>query len=151
AQRLLPDAPVLLEALAALGERPSAEQGTPPAPATPDMEALARTLHGAKLELRPPEGAPEPTEPGPLAPSGPAPEASLQSGTGEASTAPNAGSEGARLVSATLAEIYVQQGQYAEAIRAYRALIERQPDERERYEKRIGEIEGISRRAPRPE
>ncbi len=137
ARRLLPDAPVLLGALAALGGgrgQGAAAQPEGPAGTASDVDALARTLHGAKLVIPPPEGGTEQTE-GEAAQTGGEP-------------APASG-EGTRLVSATLAEIYVQQGQYTEAIRAYQTLIERQPDEREKYEKRIGEIEAMNRKAPR--
>jgi cytochrome c-type biogenesis protein CcmH/NrfG len=46
----------------------------------------------------------------------------------------------------TLAEIYVQQGQFQEAIHAYRALIERHPEEEEKYTRRIAEIEELLRK-----
>ncbi|MGA9115360.1 MAG: tetratricopeptide repeat protein [Bacteroidota bacterium] len=46
-----------------------------------------------------------------------------------------------RIVTATLAEIYASQGQYAEAVRAYRRLLEEHPGDADRFEKRIAELE----------
>jgi tetratricopeptide (TPR) repeat protein len=54
--------------------------------------------------------------------------------------------EGAgRLVTATLAEIYASQGEYGEAIDAYRKLAEQRPGSAERYEKRLRELEDLLR------
>ena len=64
-----------------------------------------------------------------------------QPGTGDDEDA-----DSSRMVSRTLAEIYVQQEQYGEAIRAYRALIEENPDEEEVFSKRIEEIEELIRK-----
>jgi tetratricopeptide (TPR) repeat protein len=49
-----------------------------------------------------------------------------------------------RIVTVTLAEIYAHQGEYAEAARAYRRLIEQRPDETERFEKRALELEELA-------
>jgi tetratricopeptide (TPR) repeat protein len=46
-----------------------------------------------------------------------------------------------RIVTVTLAEIFAGQGEYGEAIRAYHLLIERRPEEAERFQKRIHELE----------
>jgi tetratricopeptide (TPR) repeat protein len=50
-----------------------------------------------------------------------------------------------RIVTATLAEIYANQGQYREAIKAYRTLCEQRPDEAHRYEKRLADLEELAR------
>lgn len=49
-----------------------------------------------------------------------------------------------RIVTETLAEIYASQGEYREAISAYRVLLERRPDESERFRKRIEELEVLA-------
>lgn len=56
------------------------------------------------------------------------------------------GAAGTRsIVTATLAEIYVNQGEYKEAIEAYRTLMGQRPGESERFEKRIAELEELRR------
>lgn len=60
----------------------------------------------------------------------------------EESTEPGAAP---RIVTATLAEIYASQGEYREAIAAYRKLLEQHPSEVERFEKRITQLEEMSR------
>lgn len=47
----------------------------------------------------------------------------------------------AKIITVTLAEIYVSQGQIAEAIKAYRKLMELRPDDAARFTERIGELE----------
>lgn len=47
------------------------------------------------------------------------------------------------IVTVTLAEIYAAQGQFVEAIGAYRKLLERRPEEAERFRKRIRELEDL--------
>jgi len=49
-------------------------------------------------------------------------------------------------VTPTLAEIYVKQGWYDDAIKAYRALSKSKPAEREKYEQRIAEIEEMKKK-----
>jgi hypothetical protein len=46
-------------------------------------------------------------------------------------------------VTPTLAEIYAKQGWYDDAIKAYKALAHNKPGERERFEKRIEELEKL--------
>ena len=48
-------------------------------------------------------------------------------------------------VTPTLAEIYVKQGWFDDAIKAYRALAANKPAEREKFEQRIAEIEGMKK------
>jgi tetratricopeptide (TPR) repeat protein len=48
-------------------------------------------------------------------------------------------------VTPTLAEIYVKQGWYDDAIKAYKTLAANKPEEREKYELRITEIEEMKR------
>ena len=50
-----------------------------------------------------------------------------------------------RLVTATLAEIYASQGEYDEAIEAYRTLVAQRPGSAERYQKRLAELEDLKR------
>ncbi len=50
-----------------------------------------------------------------------------------------------KIVTATLAEIYANQGEYTEAIAAYRVLREQQPSEIERFDKRITELQEMAR------
>jgi tetratricopeptide (TPR) repeat protein len=50
-----------------------------------------------------------------------------------------------KIVTATLAEIYANQGEYKEAIEAYKKLAERRPKEAERYERRIAQLEDLAR------
>ena len=50
-----------------------------------------------------------------------------------------------KIVTATLAEIYASQGEFGEAIQAYRRLVEERPVESERYTKRIAELEDLAR------
>lgn len=48
---------------------------------------------------------------------------------------------GSEIVTATLAEIYASQGAYREAIRMYSLLTRRRPEEKERFDQRIQELE----------
>jgi tetratricopeptide (TPR) repeat protein len=50
-----------------------------------------------------------------------------------------------RFVTATLAEIYASQGEYDEAIEAYRTLAAQRPGSAERYQKRLEELEELKR------
>ena len=50
-----------------------------------------------------------------------------------------------KIVTATLAEIYATQGEYKEAIEAYKKLVSQRPIEAERYVKRITQLEELSR------
>ncbi len=52
-----------------------------------------------------------------------------------------------RFVTQTLAEIYASQGEYAEAIQAYRKLMEQRPEEAQRYSERMIELEAMARAA----
>lgn len=49
------------------------------------------------------------------------------------------------IVTPTLAEIYADQGAYQEAIRTYKLLVHRKPEERERFGQRIRQLEEIWR------
>ncbi|HEX7574298.1 MAG TPA: tetratricopeptide repeat protein [Bacteroidota bacterium] len=53
----------------------------------------------------------------------------------------------ARFVTATLAEIYASQGEYDEAIEAYRTLAAQRPGSAERYQKRLAELEEMKKNA----
>lgn len=50
-----------------------------------------------------------------------------------------------KIVTATLAEIYATQGEYKEAIEAYKKLIRQRPVEAERYAKRIAQLEELNK------
>jgi hypothetical protein len=52
---------------------------------------------------------------------------------------------GSGFATGTLAEIYVKQGWFDDAIKAYRALAMNKPAEREKFEQRIAEIEGMKK------
>lgn len=54
------------------------------------------------------------------------------------------------IVTPTLAEIYAAQGAYQEAIRTYKLLMYRKPQERERFEQRIRVLEEIWRSVTPP-
>jgi len=84
------------------------------------VEVLLRQLQGAKRIVPPGPEAQPGEEPAP------------------ASDAPTT-----RIVTATLAEIYANQGQYREAIKAYRTLCEQRPEEAHRYEKRLADLEEL--------
>jgi hypothetical protein len=53
---------------------------------------------------------------------------------------------GSGIVTPTLAEIYVKQGWYDDAIKAYRVLAANKPAEKEKYEQRIAEIEELKKK-----
>ena len=53
------------------------------------------------------------------------------------------GSRSLRFVTATMAEIYVGQGEYTEAIAAYQELIRQHPEQASAYEKRRDEIQQL--------
>ena len=50
-----------------------------------------------------------------------------------------------KIVTATLAEIYAAQGEYGEAIEAYKKLVSQRPIEADRYAKRIAQLEELSK------
>jgi hypothetical protein len=50
-------------------------------------------------------------------------------------------------VTPTLAEIYAKQGWYDDAIKAYKTLVATKPAEKDRFEKRINELEEMKRQA----
>jgi tetratricopeptide (TPR) repeat protein len=56
----------------------------------------------------------------------------------------NRGGSSSRIVTVTLAEIYAHQGEYSEAARAYRRLIDQRPEDAERFERRALELEELA-------
>jgi tetratricopeptide (TPR) repeat protein len=50
-----------------------------------------------------------------------------------------------RIVTVTLAEIYASQGEYLEALHAYRQLVEQRPEEADRFQHRLAELEELAR------
>jgi tetratricopeptide (TPR) repeat protein len=72
-----------------------------------------------------------------------APKTPFEQRTSEESNAPPVAPS--KIVTATLAEIYATQGEYGEAIEAYRKLVTQRPNEAERYAKRIAQLEEMSR------
>lgn len=58
---------------------------------------------------------------------------------------PPAEGTGNQIVTETLAEIYARQGEYREAIDAYRKLLQQRPDQSEKYGKRLEELEVLLR------
>ena len=55
-------------------------------------------------------------------------------------------SSGSGFVTPTLAEIYIKQGWFDDAIKAYRALVVNKPAEKEKFEQRIAEIEEMKKK-----
>jgi tetratricopeptide (TPR) repeat protein len=85
------------------------------------VERILRELEDAPKRIVPsPEGDAAPPPPPPPEPAG-------------------------RMVTATLAEIYASQGEYGEAIEAYRKLAEQRPGSAERYQRRLRELEDLRR------
>jgi tetratricopeptide (TPR) repeat protein len=117
---------------------------------TPELEAQAPPPTGATVSSAPaaesenvPSQNPDPDPYEGFAPPAvhhPAPESE---GDSEEEASHNDGV--LRPVSATLAEIYVQQGEFGEAVRAYRALAESEPGGYEKYGARLEELEEILR------
>jgi len=86
---------------------------------TTDVEALLRRLQEAKRPL-----VPDPGDHTPLV--------DISAPRGESS-----------IVTVTLAEIYAKQGEYREALEAYRKLTQQRPDEAGRHAVRIAELERL--------
>ena len=86
-----------------------------PAPAATELDSLAAQLeNAARITPQQPEPAAAPEESAPL---------------------------DSTIITPTLAEIYATQGEYGAAIQAYEILMLSKPDERERFEKRIKELQ----------
>jgi len=96
--------------------------GTPYPPAGQSMDEIIQKLESAPRHL-PVADTPAPVAEGPR----------------EVPASPS------RFVTATLAEIYASQGEYDEAIEAYRALAAQRPGSAERYQKRLEELEELKR------
>jgi hypothetical protein len=62
------------------------------------------------------------------------------------STTEGDASSNSGFVTPTLAEIYVKQGWFDDAIKAYRALVINKPAEKQKFEQRIVEIEGMKKK-----
>jgi tetratricopeptide (TPR) repeat protein len=58
---------------------------------------------------------------------------------------PSEGTAHNKIVTPTLAEIYASQGEYGEAIEAYRRLLRERPGESQRFQTRIGELEDLAK------
>jgi tetratricopeptide (TPR) repeat protein len=95
--------------------------GTPSAGGNQSMEQIIQQLEGAPRRI-PVQDAPPAAEGAHDIPASPA-----------------------RFVTATLAEIYASQGEYDEAIEAYRTLAAQRPGSAERYQKRLAELEELKR------
>lgn len=61
----------------------------------------------------------------------------------QSSAIPAGGVRSLKIVTATMAEILAGQGEYVEAINAYKELQKEHPDEEEKYLKRIGELQQL--------
>jgi len=105
--------PASIESLSTQAE--SSEQITPPEPEPTGLDSLATQLENAGRII------PEEAEPSP-------------------STEESAPLDSI-VITPTLAEIYASQGEYGAAIQAYEILIYSKPNERERFEKRISELQ----------
>jgi predicted TPR repeat methyltransferase len=55
-----------------------------------------------------------------------------------------------KIVTATLAEIYARQGEYGEAVKAYRMLIRQRPEDAGRFAERLAELERLLQGAHKP-
>ncbi len=107
------------------GSSPAPETPSEPAPSTPpnEIEELAQKLQGAK-KLTPVINL-----------------ADRSTVTASESDTP----AGTGFVTPTLAEIYAKQGWFDDAIKAYRTLAVNKPAEKEKFEKRILELEELKR------
>ncbi len=155
-ESLLPDAPVVKESLARLelsqtqsyeqsmvAEEPPVEPpppvATPPPPVAepgPASETAAppATDPGSSVEKL----AERLQSAGPIQPDPPA-AAEPESQEPSEATPPS-------IVSPTIAEIFMQQGEYGEALRTYRKIVSQHPDEYDKYATRMEEIEELIRK-----
>ena len=101
--------------------------GPPRAGTDQSMEQIIEQLESAPRRIPVQDAPPQPEEPR------------------EAPASP------ARFVTATLAEIYASQGEYDEAIEAYRTLAAQRPGSAGRYQKRLEELEELKRTQQGPE
>ena len=152
AEAVLPDAPVVKETLARLQlsqaqsyEQSMTQEEAPPAappPSTPpDPPPAVPTVN---------EAAPPPTDAsvetiaerlqtaGPIRPE-PAEVKEQPSPEAAEATPPS-------IVSPTVAEIFMQQGEYGEALRTYRKLVSQHPEDAQKYAARMEEIEELIRK-----
>ncbi len=143
-QAILPDAPVVKEALSRLElsqtqsyeqsmapEEPAPSPQPPPADGGTDAKPPA---HDATVEFL----AERLQTVEPIHPEPPAPAAREEQEPTE-STTPS-------IVSPTIAEIFMQQGEYGEALRTYRKVVSQHPEEYEKYAARMEEIEEMIRK-----
>ena len=95
--------------------------GAPSPAADPSVDQIIQQLEGApkRIQVQDVPPAPEPPREAPASP--------------------------ARFVTATLAEIYASQGEYDEAIEAYRTLAAQRPGSADRYQKRLAELEELKK------
>lgn len=107
-----------LPSVAAALERTSKGKLPASVPPVTDMEDLLRRLQEAKRVVPPPPGPSD----------APLVDMSIPRNEGP-------------IVTATLAEIYAQQGEYREALEAYKRLIQQRPDEAGRHAHRMAELE----------
>ncbi|HSQ75146.1 MAG TPA: tetratricopeptide repeat protein [Bacteroidota bacterium] len=141
--RLLPGLEQVAKALRRVGgaSRPSGK-----AQVTEDesgIEFMLRQLQSAKQQgslapVPPPEGDNESTE-ADVKPS--------DARTGQTSTVHR---EHFPILTATLAEIYTQQGEYREAAEAYRLLIQQRPGDAGRYRERLAAVERLLEGVDKP-
>jgi tetratricopeptide (TPR) repeat protein len=141
-EALLPDAPLIKEALARL-ELPQAqsyEQSMQNEEAAAPPEAPAREAPASQSQA--PQSMDELVEKlqsaGPVRPDPQQP---------PAEPGPETPAEGEPVIaSPTVAEIFVQQGEYGEALRTYRKMLREHPEDFEKYGARIDEIEEMIRK-----
>ncbi len=96
----------------------SGNVSAPPSDASSQIEDLAQKLQGAKMT----------------------PVIDLSARSSESGGGASSG-----FVTPTLAEIYVKQGWYDDAIRAYKTLSSTKPEEKDKFEQRIAEIEEMKK------
>jgi len=121
--QILPGLAVAEEALARVSGRPDeGESG---------VEFLLRQLGQVK---RMPPGTEE---------SGPGRGGNVQAGRVQSADAGRPEARLGKIVTATLAETYVRQGEYGEAVEAYRMLIRQRPGDAGRFAERLAELERL--------
>lgn len=141
--RMLPGLEAVAEAMRRVGSPAATATPAPGAEGESGIEFMLRQLQSAKqrgLQISPstqPERKRE-SDAG----------ATWSDGHGE--TDAEGKTKDAPIVTATLAEIYVQQGEYKEAVAAYRLLIEQRPDEAGRYRERLTAVERLLQGVDKP-
>jgi tetratricopeptide (TPR) repeat protein len=141
--RMLPGVEGVTEALRRIGSPAASAASAPAGEGETGIEFMLRQLQSAKQKgmQRSPSTQPEETR-------------STNAGAAWSDDRGETDAQGepkdAPIVTATLAEIYVHQGEYKEAAAAYRLLIEQRPDEAGRYRERLAAVERLLQGVDKP-